>query len=144
MRIPLQEPSASGNPQLRFPNDSVFLETLSFATPTQLDLTPQVLQETVDERNTSAQLFVTELTEKREQAWRLDDGLLVASQCVTCCRRNTLEYVRVDCSKHFAKNHGVANGANGFIRFGGIDRGFNQLVACGKRATQQLEDAMVV
>ena len=139
MRIP-----AAATPQRLVFERLVFARRLSFTTATKLELITQFFKETVDKRDASAQLLVTELTEKREESRRLDDGLLEAAERFTRCGGNTLEHFRIDGPEHLAEKNRIPHRTNGFIRLGRIDCGFDQTVAGAKRAAQQVENSMIV
>ena len=110
----------------------------------QFDLIAKAFQELVQESHASPQFLMAKLGHKREKAWRLDNRLLVTSECFTDCHGDTLQHVRIDGPEHLAEDDGVADCANRFVRLGCVHRRLNQLVACSQCSAQQFENAMVV
>src|SRR5271154_2895510 len=89
-----------------------------FAGATQLDLIAKAFQEFVHESYASPQFFMAELDHEREKAGRLNDRLLITSQCLADCHSYTLQHVWIDSPKYFAENHGVADCADRFVGLG--------------------------
>ena len=77
---------------------------------------------------------MAELKQEREKSWRLNDRLLITSQCFTNRSGNTLEDVWIDGPEYLAEDDRVADCTNRFIRLGGIDGRLNQFVACSESA----------
>src|SRR5271157_5122433 len=98
-------------------------------TAAQFDLVSESLKKAVDERHASAQFLVAELAEQRKEPRRLNNRLLIATECFSGCCGKALQHLRIDGAEHFAKNQSIANRAHRFVRFGRVYCSLNQLVA---------------